>query len=352
MEIEPNTTKEFSVYKFNANTEAEQSFREEMVSTIDFILTDTKVDLDYSIKKIENYIEWLIETPLFQEKTKYYILEFIRQKKFETISQNRILRYFATFKGSFKLYEPDFNQELTQKHVEEMYLQYMKSSWQQSTKVTNWKIMILFFKFINDKIDYKKYKFKENIEELEHSKLLRPDSIELLLQSCENITEKVIVSILWDSGCRAEELLTLSWSNFKMVEDGQKPFVYVTFKGKTGTRFIPLYWSYDLLKKFIEEKAHQDLPFINQYGLSFTRKNLEKFLNRIKIHSNLNKRLYPHLFRHSRATFLANHLTDRQMCFYFGWSKTSKMPARYSHLSGYDLKNIMQEVNYQFPPSS
>lgn len=38
------------------------------------------------------------------------------------------------------------------------------------------------------------------------------------------------------------------------------------------------------------------------------------------------KPVNPHHFRHSRATYLANYLTEAQMCEWFGWVHGSRVP--------------------------
>ncbi len=53
--------------------------------------------------------------------------------------------------------------------------------------------------------------------------------------------------------------------------------------------------------------------------------------------AGINKRIHAHLFRHSRATFMANHLTEAQMDAVFGWVQGSSMPSTYIHLSGRDV---------------
>jgi ribosomal protein L40E len=57
------------------------------------------------------------------------------------------------------------------------------------------------------------------------------------------------------------------------------------------------------------------------------------------------KRVHPHLFRHSRATFMARHLTEFQMNQYFGWVQGSGMPATYVHMSGRDVDNAILTMN-------
>jgi len=59
--------------------------------------------------------------------------------------------------------------------------------------------------------------------------------------------------------------------------------------------------------------------------------------------AGVNKRVNPHNFRHSRATRLANHLTEAQMSHFFGWTQGSKMSATYVHLSGRDVDAAILE---------
>ena len=57
--------------------------------------------------------------------------------------------------------------------------------------------------------------------------------------------------------------------------------------------------------------------------------------------AGLNKRVNTHLFRHTRATELANVLTEAQMKELFGWSQSSDMPSVYVHLSGRDVDKAL-----------
>ncbi|KXA90543.1 hypothetical protein AKJ40_01415 [candidate division MSBL1 archaeon SCGC-AAA259M10] len=50
-------------------------------------------------------------------------------------------------------------------------------------------------------------------------------------------------------------------------------------------------------------------------------------LNRVAEKADIDKPVNPHHFRHSRATFLANRLTESQMCEWFGWVQGSDRPS-------------------------
>ena len=68
-------------------------------------------------------------------------------------------------------------------------------------------------------------------------------------------------------------------------------------------------------------------------------------MKKITRKAGIKKRVYPHLFRHSRATHLASHLTEAQMKQYFGWVQASKMASVYVHLSGRDVDKALLRLN-------
>jgi integrase/recombinase XerD len=60
--------------------------------------------------------------------------------------------------------------------------------------------------------------------------------------------------------------------------------------------------------------------------------------------AGVKKRINFHNFRHSRATYLATHLTEAQMKEFFGWVQASDMASIYVHLSGRDVDNALLKV--------
>jgi ribosomal protein L40E len=158
-----------------------------------------------------------------------------------------------------------------------------------------------------------------------------------------------LVSFLFESGCRAGELLSIQLKNLTFDEFG----CLVTLTGKTGMRKIRVVASVPQLSLWLENhpsKGDKEAPLwapknnrkrkktINYPHINGLLKNLAK-------KSGVTKRVNPHNFRHSRATQMANHLTEAQMDNYFGWVQGSKMPSVYVHLSGRDMDNAILKMN-------
>jgi hypothetical protein len=70
-----------------------------------------------------------------------------------------------------------------------------------------------------------------------------------------------------------------------------------------------------------------------------------KLLRELAEKAGVRKRVNPYSFRHSTATYMANFLTEAQMCEFFGWKQGSKMPSIYVRLSGRDIDNRLLELH-------
>jgi integrase/recombinase XerD len=80
----------------------------------------------------------------------------------------------------------------------------------------------------------------------------------------------------------------------------------------------------------------------NALGLRGAQKIIEVALPKSGL-SNKHARLY--ILRHSRATHLAKHLTEAQMCTFFGWVVGTQVVRRYVHLSGKDVDSALFALN-------
>jgi len=112
-------------------------------------------------------------------------------------------------------------------------------------------------------------------------------------------------------------------------------------------------WSVDYLKDWIKEHPGMNDPEAPIW-YKFTKKDklepmqygtIRMRLNKLAKKAGINKHIHPHLFRHSRATYMANHLTEAQMNMYFGWVQGSNMPSIYVHLSGRDIDDAVLKAN-------
>lgn len=139
--------------------------------------------------------------------------------------------------------------------------------------------------------------------------------------------------------------------NIQFDERGAIVFLGI---GKTYQRRIRMVAYAPLLRQWMESHPLKSNPnyslFVSEatnyknqpLGMSGFEKIVAEEIRRAQI---LDKNANPYVLRHSRATHLASHMTEAQLCAYFGWVQGSKVVKRYIHLSGRDLDSYILKLS-------
>ncbi|MGC8558667.1 MAG: tyrosine-type recombinase/integrase [Nitrososphaeria archaeon] len=96
----------------------------------------------------------------------------------------------------------------------------------------------------------------------------------------------------------------------------------IVITGKTGPRIVRLITSVPLLSRWLDvhpKKQDPEAPlWVSSYGQAISYR---QFINKLKEYTKkagIQKRIYPHLFRHTVATQAASYLTEYEMRIRFG----------------------------------
>jgi len=186
---------------------------------------------------------------------------------------------------------------------------------------------------------YKKIRNTRNPEEM-----LTEEEVKKLIDNARHLQEKAFIAVLYESGCRIGELVFLKIKHVKFDDMGAQLFV----NGKTGFRRVRIVscvpYIVEWLNNHPRKKESEAFLWINNYGKPYYYGSIAGMLHRVAKRADIKKKVNPHNFRHSRATYLANYLTEAQMKEYFGWTQDSKMAAVYVHLSGRDVDKALLKV--------
>ncbi|KXB01604.1 hypothetical protein AKJ41_00970 [candidate division MSBL1 archaeon SCGC-AAA259O05] len=179
-------------------------------------------------------------------------------------------------------------------------------------------------------------------------KMLGEDDVEKLLDASRNPRDRALISLMWETGARPGEYLDLEVGDIEDRAKGKK----VLIEGKTGMRRLPLVSSVPHLNAWLSQHPANGDPraplWCRLDGHPYKRIDYDyfrKLLREVAERAGVEKPMYPYQFRHSRATYLANHLTEAQMCEYFGWVQGSDRPATYVHLSGRDIDVTYNKIH-------
>jgi len=230
---------------------------------------------------------------------------------------------------------------LTQEELESFILdlerdKYKKKDGQnfsEATKVDFKKILRKFIVWMNrnnkTKLDIS---FIDTYEEEKEIPALTRQEVEKLISRTNNDRTRFILKVLFDGGLRIEEFLNLRCDDLKWKEDLSCYMVRIRVS-KTKPRTISLQLSTKEINDYIEElkenKKFKPEKLLVNMNYDAVRVMLKRLGEKV-----LDKKVTPHLLRHTSATYYANKLSYFQLCYRYGWTMSSKQPNRYIDREG------------------
>lgn len=299
-----------------------------------------------------------IEQSSISKTNKETISEFVDKLKANGRNDKTIAKHLYCLKMFLKGFEGKNFKNASRKDIEKALIYINGLSISEQTKV-NVKISIKFmYKQIFGNGDFypepvawvRTTLAKKN--KLLPEDILTEDEVLRMIDAANNIRDKAIIGLLYDSGIRAGELLSMRKKDVNLNTE----LAHITVNGKTGPRKIPIMFSVPMIAQYlnlIKDKKPDDNLWWN-LAQSHVKGILEypgfkKMITEVSNSAKIGKRIYPHLFRHSRASNYANKLTEQQLKAFFGWTGGSSMAATYVHLSGRDIDNAVLQANGQKP---
>lgn len=200
-----------------------------------------------------------------------------------------------------------------------------------------------------DEVKWMKKLLKPKAIEHEELKYLTGDEVEAMIRAADNDLDRAMLSVGYEVGLRASELLLANVGDIHMGGARQT----ITVRGRTGERTIRLISSVAHLSRYLETHPKVDNPSFplwctkspswkdRRLGYIAWARRLKKLANK----AGVLKPIHNHMLRHGSATRSSQFLLPLEMCKLYGWSPNSKMPATYAHLSGIDIDGKLEVMN-------
>lgn len=279
-----------------------------------------------------------------------FILDYIDYLKYEKNLSSETIKKYKYNLIIFEKYMLNKNINLfdvTQYDIMDFLTNYFKDKGVSSktnsiTSINNFYIYLVKDKRINinpcENID--RPKMKKRLPDVltvnEVDKLL-----DIPLHTKEDYRDKAILEVLYATGIRISEL-----TNLKMQDvDFTNKVVRVFGKGskerivpinKYALKYLGMYL--DIRGSFLKGKL-TDYIFLNSKGEAISRESFGLELNKIVKKQGLNKKVTPHMLRHSFATHMLNQGADlRSIQELLGHSDISTTTI-YTHVSNEKVKN-------------
>jgi integrase/ribosomal protein L40E len=310
-------------------------------------------------KSSERKLEKIKNDSIINQKSKEVFLKFVEFKQTERISYFRLTRILDLFYHILKNFKDVDFSNMTQEQANQIWIWINQQNWKEWTKYTYSRIFKNYVGWLNEnyslKIKTKDWKVQKPKNSIMPEYLITEEEFNKLFNATDDIQERLLIGLLYESGSRIGEILSLQIKNVSFNNYGAKLVV----KGKTGQRVIPIVWFANLLRQFIEAHPFKNNPeaflfyYKNREGklvplkYDVFVKNLKNLCKKVGI----NKRIHPHLFRHTRLTELAKELPEQILKQIAGWVPDSKMAQTYLHLSLKDVEESLLTKVYGIKPS-
>lgn len=168
-------------------------------------------------------------------------------------------------------------------------------------------------------------------------------------QNISAIRNTAMLELLYATGIRVSELINLSMNSINW----QVGFLVVMGKG-SKERIVPIgKIAYDCTRRYVEEarpkllqKKSTDVLFLNRFGRKFTRQGFWKIVVAYAKQAGLQKKVYPHTFRHSFASHLLEGGADlRSVQVMLGHSDIST-----TQIYTYVTRDRLREIHEKYHP--
>lgn len=303
-------------------------------------------------KSLEKTLKRVMDNPNIRKKNKEIILKFTDQGASMGYSVKRVLKYVQYLSKLSIPLNVDF-EKAGSDDLKRLAFEIDRMYSNEYTKYDAKVMLKRFYKWLNGDEDYPKCirwlkpRIKLRDKKLPEE-LLTVSEVKQLIEKATHMRDRAFVSVLYESGCRISEIIDMKVKHVTFDDYG----TIIRVTGKTGSRRIRLISSSPYLSNWIahhpskSSNSHLWVCIGNRNHNKLIEYNtIRNLLKELAKECNIDKRVNPHTFRHSRATALASKLTEAQMCEYFGWSRGSNMPATYVHLSGRDIDNAILEIH-------
>jgi integrase/recombinase XerD len=168
-----------------------------------------------------------------------------------------------------------------------------------------------------------------------------------LIDSIHNIKHKAAVSLIYSSGLRLRECVTLQPHH---IESGRMKVRIEQGKGKKDRYTILSQRALDLLRKYYQTRHPKKWLFEGWYGHMHPR-TIGKVVKDAARNANINKRVSPHTLRHCFATHLLEQGVSLQVIQQLLGHSSIKTTTIYTHVSSALLDKVISPFDVDSPKS-
>jgi len=303
-------------------------------------------------RDLENAYSRLESLPIPAENKKA-IRSYVKFKKINGRKPLRLRKLLSVLSGMAVEWGERPFKDADREDIVELIDAYMERELSPNTLKDYLLIFRDFFRYLGkaDVVDWIKPQNSYTYKTSEH--VLTREEVEAMCRAAHHPRDRAFISMLYETGARASEICNLRVGDVEMTAYGAVVHLGRRENAKTGPRDVIIFSSAVDLALWLSLHPSPDdpesplwcaLPTSNSEG-RMTHTAFRKIITTAAREAGIRKRVHLHLFRHSRATELAEVLNEVELCDFFGWVYGSNMPRIYIHRSKEALQKKLLQLH-------
>jgi len=173
--------------------------------------------------------------------------------------------------------------------------------------------------------------------------ILSVEEVQLMFNVCSNLKHKVIMSLLYSTGMRLGDLLSLKW---ECIDRSRMVILIKNGKGHKD-RIVPLAPNLlDLLEKYWKVYKSKDYVIEGEKGGMYSGTSVNNVLKQLASKAGIKKKVWAHQMRHNAFTHMAERGIDINRIQKIAGHSSPKTTQIYTHLSASSISNIDSPLNH------
>ncbi|NJN42303.1 MAG: tyrosine-type recombinase/integrase [Flammeovirgaceae bacterium] len=191
------------------------------------------------------------------------------------------------------------------------------------------------------------YEIERPNKEVKLPVVLSTEEMQHLLESITNLKHKAIVTLLYSSGLRRQELLDLKISD---IHSDRMQIHVRAAKGKKDRYTVLSKMALLILREYYIAFKPTNWVFEGPEQTPYSASSLKNILNAATRKAGIRKRITPHTLRHSFATHLLENNVDLRYIQSLLGHNSSKTTEMYTHISTRFTRNIQSPLDALYEP--
>ncbi len=266
--------------------------------------------------------------------------EFLQKLELKQYALNTAKTYINLFERFINHYK---NKELT--HINEndirLYLQELVQQGKSHSYINQMINSIKFYYEVVLEMPNRFYSIERPIKKESLPKVISLEEVEAIIKNTNNIKHKCIVSLLYSSGLRRNELL-----NLKLQDIDSKRMV-ITIKNGKGNKDRQTILSPSVLqdlRTYYKLWKPQEYLFEGPCNKRYTASSILRIVKTAAKKAGIKKNITPHMLRHSFATHLLENGTDLRYIQVLLGHNSSRTTEIYTQVAINNIKAIKSPI--------